>query len=156
MNYLIIGYGNTLRSDDGAGQRVAEAVAQWNWHDEESPGGQSVKALAVQQLTPELAVEIAQAGTVIFVDAIALAQEMPPEVQIQPIAAGTGSYHWGHSSDPQSLLDLTQALYGQAPQAYWILIPAVNFELGEQYSPVTATGITTALAKIKQLLSCTF
>jgi len=29
VDYLIIGYGNTLRGDDGAGPRVAEAVAGW-------------------------------------------------------------------------------------------------------------------------------
>jgi len=58
---LLIGYGNTLRSDDGAGQKIANIVSEWNlpqW-----------RSLSVHQLTPELALDIAQADLVIFVDA---------------------------------------------------------------------------------------
>ena len=77
MNFLVIGYGNTLRSDDGAGQRVAEKIGQW-----ELPG---VGALAVHQLTPELAENIAQADAVIFVDAVATNSENPVSVKIQPL-----------------------------------------------------------------------
>ncbi len=57
----MIGYGNTLRSDDGVGPRVAMAVASWGW-----PG---LKAIAVHQLTPELAEPLAAAELAIFVDA---------------------------------------------------------------------------------------
>ncbi len=41
---LVIGYGNTLRSDDGAGKRVAELVAEWQLLN--------VRSLLVHQLTP--------------------------------------------------------------------------------------------------------
>ena len=58
---LVIGYGNTLRSDDGVGPRVAMAVASREW-----PG---FNAIAVQQLTPELAEPLAAAELAIFVDA---------------------------------------------------------------------------------------
>jgi Ni,Fe-hydrogenase maturation factor len=28
--YFVIGYGNTLRSDDGVGQIIAKQIARWN------------------------------------------------------------------------------------------------------------------------------
>ena len=59
---LVIGYGNELRGDDGIGPRVAEAVAARN-----HPG---VRVRIVCQLVPELAAELAEARTVIFVDAL--------------------------------------------------------------------------------------
>jgi hydrogenase maturation protease len=58
---LVIGFGNTLRSDDGVGPRVASVVAGWGL-----PG---VVAIAVHQLGPELAEPLAEAGRAFFVDA---------------------------------------------------------------------------------------
>jgi len=45
---LVIGYGNTLRGDDGLGQRAAEALAQRALPD-------GVEVLSCHQLTIELA-----------------------------------------------------------------------------------------------------
>ncbi len=59
---LVIGYGNTLRGDDGAGCYVAERLCALN-HE---PG---LKVLSLHQLTPELAQPVAEAGLVIFIDA---------------------------------------------------------------------------------------
>ena len=44
-DFLVIGYGNTLRGDDGVGPRVAEAIEKLNL-----PG---VRTLVCQQLSPE-------------------------------------------------------------------------------------------------------
>lgn len=49
---LILGYGNSLRSDDGFGWKGATALEQ----DLSSP---NVKVVAAQQLTPELAEAVA-------------------------------------------------------------------------------------------------
>src|ERR1035441_6445297 len=58
---LVIGYGNTLRGDDGVGPRVAEAIEKLNL-----PG---VRTLVCQQLSPEYADPVSRARTVVFVDA---------------------------------------------------------------------------------------
>ena len=73
-DFLVIGYGNTLRGDDGVGPRVAEAI-----HQLALPG---VRALVCPMLTPELADPISRAHTVIFVDA---AVDAPKEVQLRPL-----------------------------------------------------------------------
>jgi hydrogenase maturation protease len=58
---LIIGYGNPLRGDDGLGWQVAGELAKCV--------DALISAVAVQQLTPELAEPVSDADLVIFVDA---------------------------------------------------------------------------------------
>ncbi len=151
MQILILGYGNTLRSDDGAGQIVADTVATWDLPQ--------VRSLSVHQLTPELAEPLSQAQRAIFVDAYPAAAV---QVQVlQPPATRTENLEGalpspgltvGHAADPRSLLALTQQVYGVAPASWLFLIPAVNFEFGEQLSSVTQQGITWALAEIQHLI----
>ncbi|MCL4804536.1 MAG: hydrogenase maturation protease, partial [Anaerolineae bacterium] len=70
-DFLVIGYGNPLRGDDGVGWRVVEAL-------EESLSASSL--IAVHQLTPELAGTISEVGQVVFVDATA--GNSPGEVEL--------------------------------------------------------------------------
>ncbi|MFE4107587.1 hydrogenase maturation protease [Almyronema epifaneia] len=140
--YLVIGYGNTLRSDDGVGWRVAEQVEDWQW-----PG---VRSLACHQLTPELAADMAPVATVIFVDAVSA--DLMPQVQIEPLQPSQQQASLGHFSQPRSLLALTQALYSHTPTAYAIWIPAANFEFGEQLSSLAQAGALQALEIIQNLV----
>lgn len=146
MNFLVIGYGNTLRSDDGAGQIAVHKIAEWKLP--------KVRSLAVHQLTPELTIDIAQADVVIFIDAVATDSINPVSVKIQPIqaAAENNNTSFGHSCNPRSLLNYTHILYGKVTEAYWVLIPAVNFEFGEELSSLTQQGINIALNQIKQTI----
>ncbi|MGF1487536.1 MAG: hydrogenase maturation protease [Prochloraceae cyanobacterium] len=144
-NILIIGYGNTLRGDDGAGQLVAREIAKKNH--------QNVKCLAVHQLTPELAEDISQASQVIFVDAVITNESKSQKITVKPIKKPIfAQISTGHVGYPRSLLSLTQALYSRIPPACSILIPAVNFEFGEELSLLTQTGIQEAIAAIEKLI----
>lgn len=140
---VVIGYGNTLRSDDGAGQQVATLVQQWDLPQ--------VRSYPVHQLTPELAAEIATAQMAIFVDAYSESSTVQVHPLTDEVVATTNRL--GHTSNPRSLLNLAKTLYGAAPAAWWVLIPAINFDFGEQLSPTTEAGIAVALEKIKQLIS---
>ena len=144
MNFLVIGYGNTLRSDDGAGQKVAEKIAQWELPE--------VRSLAVHQLTPELAEDISQADAVIFIDAVATNSENSISVQIRQLQVADDDTSLGHSCNPRSLLSVTQVLYGKVIKAYWVLIPAVNFDFSEELSSLTQRGIDIALNQVKQII----
>ncbi len=148
MNFLVIGYGNSLRNDDGAGQKVAEKIARWQLP--------SVRALPVHQLTPELALDIAQVDVVIFVDVIATNPDDPASVQIEELQATKENISLGHVCDPRSLLACTTILYGKVPQAFWVLIPAVNFNFGEEFSVITQEGIDLALTQIQQIIDRTW
>jgi hydrogenase maturation protease len=140
---LVIGYGNTLRSDDGAGVRVAQAVSAW--------GRPDVRSLVVHQLTPELAELLAGAERVLFVDA--RSDEEGTDIAILPIepSSTTQSIH-GHISDPRWLLALARGLYGQSPQAWLITVPGVDFSMGGELSVTARTGVERALIRIAQML----
>lgn len=144
-SFLVIGYGNTLRSDDGVGQIVATEVESWKIP--------SVAALSLHQLTPEIAEILAQSSYAIFIDASPIT-EIGETVQIYPIEpVESHNFSLGHISNPRSLLALTQAIYGYTPPGIAIAIPAINFDLGETLSPIAKNGITQALEQIKHLIN---
>jgi hydrogenase maturation protease len=144
MNYLIVGYGNTLRSDDGAGQIVADRIATWNLSN--------VRSLAVHQLTPELAEDIANTDIVIFVDAVISSKQNSEKIEIQTLEGDRNYLNSGHTENPRSLLYLSKIVYNKSPLAYWILIPAINFEFGEEISSLTQLGITQTLQAIAEII----
>jgi hydrogenase maturation protease len=144
MNYLIVGYGNTLRSDDGAGQIVADRIATWNLSN--------VRSLAVHQLTPELAEDIANTDIVIFVDAVISSKQNSEKIEIQMLEGDRNYLNSGHTENPRSLLYLSKIIYNKSPLAYWILIPAINFEFGEEISSLTQLGITQTLQAIAEII----
>lgn len=139
--WLVLGYGNALRGDDGAGPELAARVAAWNL-----PG---VTALAVLQLTPELAAHLAECDGVVFVDARAgggKVELIPLRVEPQPADPG-------HLGRPAALLALARAAYGATPAAWLLTVPGVAFGLGAKLSPVTRQALTAAEARLRALLA---
>ena len=139
---LVIGYGNDLRSDDAVGQKVANAIAAWKLPQ--------VTSLCVHQLTPELAAFLAKTELAIFIDACFAS--VCEDVRLQAIAPTNSTAIGGHTGDPRSLLALTQALYNQVPNAWWVTIPGTNFELGDRLSPIAERGMQVALEQINHLI----
>jgi len=137
---LIIGYGNTLRSDDGVGPRVAEAVGALHL-----PG---VRTLLCQQLSPEHAAAISQADAVVFVDA---AVDAPNEVQLRPLAPSDTTQLLAHAADPRTMLALARDVFGHVPRAWWLTIPAANLEFGETLSTRGELGRQQAVEQILKL-----
>ena len=167
IDYLIIGYGNTLRSDDGVGYRIAETVAQWNLN--------SVRSLSVHQLTPELAETMSHAKTIIFVDAVLvnaalrntflvdateLSPNLSPEPSLDPastialelVEPDLNQSLTAHHINPPLLLALCHQLYHALPIVYQLLIPVQNFDVGETLSATAAAHSVIALEKIKKLV----
>jgi hydrogenase maturation protease len=150
---LLIAYGNPLRQDDGAGLRLAERMAE-RWQDAGTP----VRHLAVQQLTPELAVEIAEpdVAAVVFVDARATAG-LAGAVQIAPLRppeAATPSL--GHHFQPDVLLAYAALLLEDrpTPPAWLVTVPGVSFGHGEGLSPTASAAIEAAIADNEWPLTC--
>jgi len=140
---LVIGYGNTLRRDDAVGPKVAEAVAALAL-----PG---VRTLACALLTPELAEAASQASAVVFVDA---AVDASREVQLRKLEPAGSSQIMAHAASPGTLLALARDVFGQAPEAWLLTIPAENIGIGEELSDFTRRGLETALEEIKRLAKC--
>jgi len=139
---LVIGYGNTLRGDDGVGPHVATVAASWGL-----PGLQS---LAVPQLTPELAEPVAAAELVIFVDA--RRDDGKGTIEVSALAPSNSEGVFGHVGEPRTLLALAQSIFGSCPQAWLITIPAADFSLGEGLSSIARQCAEAALARIRRLL----
>lgn len=143
---LVIGYGNELRGDDAVGPYVAKIIASWD--------AANVSAIAVPQLTPELAAQLAAAHCVIFIDA---AHEVLEGIRITPLRCETPEPSSGstcmlsHASTPATLLALSQILYGTHPLAWVMEIPATNFQLGHEFSPQTEAGLHAALVEIEHI-----
>ena len=135
---LVIGYGNTLRGDDGVGPRVAEAVGKLRM-----PG---VRTLICPLLTPELADPISRAGTVIFVDA---AVDAPKEVQWRKLEPNETSQLMAHAADPRTMLALARDVFGRVPEAWWLTIPAVDLGFCEELSPDVQRSFAAAVKKIQ-------
>ena len=136
---LVIGYGNTLRRDDGVGPGVAEAVAALAL-----PG---VRTLACPLLTPELAEAVSQAHVVIFVDA---AVDAPREVQLRTLAPAESSQVMAHAASPATLLALARDVFGHAPEAWWLTIPVEDLGIGEELSPLARRGFEIAVREVKK------
>ena len=159
---LDIGYGNSLRRDDGVGPRVAEAIEKLHL-----PG---VRTLVCQLLTPEFADAIARARRVIFVDAEIVpgsefkvqSSAIPNPEPVTPnrelirwrkLEPGETSQLMAHAADPRTMLALARDVFGHAPAAWWLTIPALHLGFGTDYSPETEAGFYTAVAEIRRLAS---
>lgn len=135
---LVIGYGNTLRGDDGVGPRVAGAIGELNL-----PG---VRTLVCPLLTPELADAVSRAGKVIFVDA---AVDAPKTVQWRELQPNESSQLMAHAADPRTLLALARDVFGRVPRAWWLTIPAVDLGFHEGFSPEVQCRFGEAIGKIQ-------
>ena len=141
---LVIGYGNTLRHDDGVGRRAAEIVQGWGL-----PG---VTTLALTQLTPELAEPLAAVRLAIFIDARLVSGGDIAGVEVRSLEPSDGFSPFGHSGDPRRLLALARTLYGRCPIAWLVTVPAENVGLGEVLSPRATRGLGDALTRMVDLL----
>ena len=138
---LIIGYGNSLRGDDGIGPAVARALAS------EAPA-----AIDCHQLTPELAECLAEVELAVFVDAAV--NTKPGIVVVHELqGASARSSALVHSTDPKALLDLTMKLYGRSPRAFLVTIGVSSMALGEVLSEAAAEAFPKAVAAVRRLVS---
>ncbi len=108
---LVIGYGNTLRRDDALGCLIADKVRCWQ--------RSGVRSMSLPQLTPELAAELAAAGTAVFVDARNCSLSSQTGVHVEPVLPRDND--WAslvHALTPSFLLKLCQAAFGHCPMAW--------------------------------------
>ncbi|MFB6276966.1 MAG: hypothetical protein ABEI32_12580 [Halothece sp.] len=140
---LIIGYGSTEQEDVGAGYLVAKAIQNWRI--------ENVKALSVDILSPSLAPLIIKAKTVIFVGSYNLYEHMKPELIIKHFLPNHSESNSKiiYDNPPQTLLGFINAVYHKIPEAYWILIPALNHELSSHLSHTTQRAIAQSLKYLR-------
>jgi hydrogenase maturation protease len=140
IDLLVIGYGNTLRSDDSVGPRVAEEI--------EALALPGVRALSCNLLTPELAETISQARRVVFVDA---SVQPVADVELRKLLPAQSSQIFAHAADPRTLLATARDLFGHVPEAWCLSIPVENLDIGEELSATAKGGLDVAIKSIREL-----
>jgi len=111
---LFIAIGNPLRGDDGVAQAVLDQLA----------ADERVVMRSLHQLAPEVAEEIANYATVVFLDADQSAGEV--------ILAAVDEHRptrrsLTHISSPDEIVVLARALFGFRGEALLCRIPATDF-----------------------------
>lgn len=132
MPTLVVGIGNTLRGDDGVAARVLELLAR-------HPSKQ-LNLRPMLSLLPELAVDIARHGRVIFVDA---------DVRVENVTLERleGESHAGlHSFAPSTLVAFARDL-GFRGDAWVCRLPVEAMEAGAPLS-VRATAAAQEAANL--------
>lgn len=139
---LVVGYGNDLRSDDGAGRWVADQI--------EALGLPGVVVRSMSQLTPELALEVAGRDCVVFVDADVDVSELT----VRPVEAdGRAGKTMTHHGDPATLLAMVPAVGEPPVRAHLVSIPATNLEMGVTMTDTTRTAAGAAVERVVGLVT---
>lgn len=152
----IVGYGNSLRGDDGVGREVAAALLQ----QKNSVGGlASATITCAHQLLPEMALDISRSRFAVFIDAahdgrpggsvsLRLFAELAEPGQGQPVAASC----W-EDFTPANLLVLSRWLFGTAPVGAVVTVGVVALGLGTGLSPLVQAAIPRAAAAVRLAIS---
>lgn len=139
--FLVIGYGNTLRGDDGAGPAVIEKL--------QVGSDPRLRAISRQLLTPELAETVASAGNVVFVDASIDSTE---GALLRDVSPSESSRVLGHASSPAEILAVARDVFGKTPRAWLLTLPGVQFDFGNHFSETTRRAIAEAVTVINGLV----
>ncbi len=140
---LILACGNTLRGDDGVGPWLSA------WAEERFEADPAVRVMSRHQWTPDLAQDVAEAESIIFVDCSI--DSAPGEVRVTPVvAAPSGPVLASHHVGAPELLALGQELYDSLPlTALMFTVGAGSIELGETFSKSVIDALPEACDRLE-------
>jgi len=121
---LVIGYGNTLRSDDGVGVWIADHLADLHLPD--------VDVKTCHQLSPELAADFGPYDTVIIVDASADGEPISVRKNIPPPEHFPSS---NHNVTPELLQQIANEMFAFQINLSVYTVRGETFEFGTTLSP---------------------
>lgn len=158
MRWLLIGYGNPSRQDDGVGHYVINrlraaiglspldllAEPGSDGPDDALVAGRPVRALWLQQLDLALAEELAEAERLILVDChLGGPEQSEWEVEERPFDGPTT-----HVVTPGVLLQVARRAFGRAPAARVYSVRGESFEFGDQLTPVVRERADALAARL--------
>lgn len=135
---LVVGYGNELRTDDGAGPAVAARLL-------DDPRLGDADVLTTHQLTPELAFDASRASLLVLVDAAADVSAGEVSVRrLDPERAAAGE-PMTHHVDPADIVGLARELFGSAPRVVIVSVGVASLDLGDGLTPAVEAAIPRAV-----------
>lgn len=138
---VVVGFGNTLRGDDGLGWRAAEAVAA---------AMPDISILTTPQLEPELADTILNYDLAVFIDASR--EGTPGDIRCSPVASSADDSEFSHFLTPAALLAIARQLHGSSPTAHTISVCGEWFDVGDTLSPVVAASLPRVVEMVRTLV----
>ena len=142
---LVIGFGNTLRADDGVGRYAAERLAG-------DPRLAGATVIAVHQLAPELAIDVARADLLVLVDAGRGPAAGAFTIDRVERSEGLGA-RWSHQFGPAGLVALAEDLYGNAPAAYVVTVGVASVGAGDRLSPAVEAALPLVVDAVAGLVA---
>ncbi|MBI4971456.1 MAG: hydrogenase maturation protease [Candidatus Omnitrophica bacterium] len=139
---LVVGYGNSVRSDDGIGLYIAERLGALRLS--------AVDVIVTQQLVTELVESFGLYSKIIFVDA----RQDGPEIHLRKLDVSKSfempvSHHLG----PEVLVLLAAQIYHSHPQIYICTVRGENFDYGTEISESVRQRAEEAIRRIYSLIS---
>ena len=134
---LVIGYGNTLRSDDGVGVWIADRIDDLHLSN--------VDVRTCHQLHLELVPDLIEYESVIFIDASATGESIAVRRCIPSPALPSST---DHNVNPEVLQQLALELYNTAIDIYLYTVRGECFEFGSTISPAVKDRASRALSMI--------
>ncbi len=139
--FLVLGYGNPGRQDDGLGPAVAAGIDGLGWPN--------VTAYDNYQLNIEDALEVAEHDVVWFVDA---ARTGPSPYDVRDLSAASSIGFTSHIVHPEGILAIARQYYGKSPQAFLLAIRGYEFEFVEQLTAGAIDNLRVALSMLTDKL----
>lgn len=142
---LLLACGNPLRGDDGFGGWVASKA-------QEQLANRQLEVVVSRQFTPEMAEPISTSDTVIFLDCSATSE--PGQISRHPVEATTRPARlMTHHMSPESLLWMSQELYGRVPRvAYLITVGGESFKMEERLSDAVRGAAPAVLSMVREIV----
>ncbi len=142
---LIYGIGNPGRQDDGLGIAFIESIrpvaAENNWSLESN-----------YQLNVEDAMTISAFDVVVFVDATRESNAASP-FQWRRLLPKESLTFTTHAMSPETVLALSEELYGAKPKAFLLTIPGSAWEVSTELTAAAQKNLNIALAGFSKELS---
>lgn len=139
---LVIGYGNTLRSDDGVGVWIADHLADLHLPD--------VDVKTCHQLSPELAADFGPYDTVIIVDASADGEPISVRKNIPPPEHFPSS---NHNVTPELLQQIAREMFAIQVNLSVYTVRGETFEFGTTLSAPVKERAMQTIALVTALLA---
>ena len=142
MHKLVIGIGNELRADDGAGALVVRRLEQYALPD--------VQTECIPQLTPEWLERMAGAGITILVDVRVPQDSDDGGVWLQSLQEIHQGPSAGHALNVTELVALGERIYGKHIHVLVCSIPAFDFTIG---NPVSEACVALIDPSVREILA---
>jgi hydrogenase maturation protease len=141
INVLVYGIGNPGRRDDGLGPRLIARL--------QKEGAVAADLEIRYQLNIEEALKIKDYDVVVFVDA---SKKIDSAWKFSEIGPSETIAFTTHEMSPESVLALSQELYGRTPKAYALAIKGSDWDLGESLSEEAEKNLSRALEILTDFL----